>query len=313
MRGVGIGIHGGAGVRLAGGGGLLPFGDSFDRADGALGNGWTGATWTIASGKAVNTPTLGAELLTNGGFGSDTWWTHGAEWAIASGVATLTALYHGTLTTGANNGVVGSFCRTQFDVVSVAGGFQLLINSGASLGISRTTTGTFVETYRVTNAKALYQIWGSVNPTTGSIDNVSVKTLTLATLFSAINSDTPNVDVSAAATLVAGTQAGVVINLDSVSSPANFVIGYHDGTNVKLEKCVAGVYTNLISTAVAYSAGAAVRVVKSGATTYQLWYGGTQRGADQSVSDAGIVNNTLHGMFSTYEGNSLDDFSVVGV
>lgn len=43
------------------------FEDTFNRADGALANGWTNNTWTIASNKAINVPTLGAELLTDPG------------------------------------------------------------------------------------------------------------------------------------------------------------------------------------------------------------------------------------------------------
>jgi len=108
-----------------------------------------------------------------------------------------------------------------------------------------------------------------------------------------------------------GIQAGLVCNLDSAATPANFVIAYLDGQgNAKLDKCVAGVYTNVISAAVTYSAGATLRVIKSG-TSYSLFYAGAAVGTTQVISDAGIISNTLHGIFSTSALNSLDNFQVM--
>jgi hypothetical protein len=105
------------------------------------------------------------------------------------------------------------------------------------------------------------------------------------------------------------TQFGVITNLDSASNPQNFVIGYYDRGNgkVRLDKCVGGTYTNLVDTAVTYSAGAELKVVKN-STTFQVWYGGVQRGTDQTISDAGIVDNTIHGLFSTGGGATVDAF-----
>jgi hypothetical protein len=129
-------------------------------------------------------------------------------------------------------------------------------------------------------------------------------------LFASVDdSATSDVVISADVTLTAYTQAGIVMNLDDESSPANFVIGYHDGTNAILEKCVAGVYTSVISAAATYAAGATLVVIKDG-NDYSLFYNNVKIGATTAISDAGIVSNTKHGLFSTYSSNRLDNFTV---
>ena len=40
-----------------------------------------------------------------------------------------------------------------------------------------------------------------------------------------------------------------------------------------------------------------------------LFYNNAKIGATQTVSDAGITSNTIHGIFDTY-GNSIDNFQV---
>lgn len=325
------------GLALAGGGGLLPFSDGFNRADGAIGNGWTGATWTIASGKAVNTPTLGSELHTSANAASDpngneanatTGWDAGVG-SIASIADPQTGTYAIEITSaGAGSRAERTLSATAHAWYRVSiwakrattsgnGQIQEWANTNWVGLIAAFVTDAYVNfpvVMRATTTAPTVRIYSSATATdTATFDNVSIKAITLASLFATRDFGVANVDVGAEATLTRGAAAGVVLNLDDAATPANFVIGYHDGAKVKLEKCVAGVYTTLISTTVTYSAGAVVRVVKSGASTYQLWYGGTQRGTDQTVSDAGIVDNTLHGMFSTYEGNSLDDFAIEAV
>jgi len=107
----------------------------------------------------------------------------------------------------------------------------------------------------------------------------------------------------------AGIQAGVVVCLDSAVTPANFLIAYLDGAgNMVVDKCVAGTYTNLISAAVTYSAGKEIKLVKDG-TTVRAFYNDLAVGTVQTVSDAGIISNTKHGLFSTFVSNTFDNFS----
>lgn len=315
----GRGIHitgaievGAPGVGIGGGGGLN-FSDLFTRADGLLGNGWEsgGATWTISGNKVINTPTRGADLITNGTFAVDANWTKGTDWTIAAGVA-----HHA-------NGTIASL--TQNNVLTSEQWYEIIWTLAAYSGTG-TVRAQFGSTTNLDGAgqtvPATYHGVGRANGVTVGfrasaaavvdVDNVSCKLLTLNTLFASQNFGRANVDVTVKPTVVANNRAGLVLNLDSVASPANFVAASHDGTNAYLSKCVAGVYTNLITAAATYSAGAPLRVVKSG-TVYSLWYNGTQVGIDQSVSDISIVSNPRSGLFNVYEGNSLDDFAIVGV
>jgi hypothetical protein len=52
-----------------------------------------------------------------------------------------------------------------------------------------------------------------------------------------------------------------------------------------------------------------LRVIKSG-TSYTLYYNNLIVGTTSTISDAGIVDNTKHGLFSTSANNSLDGFTV---
>jgi len=186
--------------------------DTFTRADGSLGSSeavgpdgqsvpqlaWTGSTWAISSGKAVNTPTMGAELNS------------------------------GTLTVGAWYVITA----TEVDY----------FYTGSAIG----------QTFRATAATALDA-------------NNKVKALTLATLFATHAYTTTNIlaDITLAA-YTTGPEAGMVLRLDSAASPANFIIAYQDSGNVKIDECVAGVYTNLGTYASAYASGDSLRVSLDG-------------------------------------------------
>ena len=103
--------------------------------------------------------------------------------------------------------------------------------------------------------------------------------------------------------------------VDSTSSPLNYLLalvtldknGYQYAT---LHKVVNGVLTTLITnTYAAFVAGAYLEVRCDG-NTISLWYNNVQVGANQTVNDAGILNNKIHGVFSTDGGNKLNRFFV---
>ena len=142
------------------------------------------------------------------------------------------------------------------------------------------------------------------------VDDASSKVATLSTLFATQNFGVANVTADVDLTIATITQAGLVLNLDSAGTPANFVMAYHNGTKAVLEMCVAGTYTTVITATTAYSANATLRVIKSG-TSYSLYYNGAQVGTTHAISDAGIISNTIHGLFSTYSGNTMDNYLVV--
>lgn len=149
----------------------------------------------------------------------------------------------------------------------------------------------------------------SSNGTTMLFDAVSFVPLTLASLLSARAYGSADCDLSAAITRTAGTQAGLCARLDSATTPANFLIAYETGAGrVKVDKCVAGTYTNVIDGAVTYVAGQVLRLVCSG-NNVSAYYNGTQVGTTQTVSDAGITGNKNHGLFSTYAANTFTGYT----
>lgn len=293
------------------GGGAFSFFDDFNRADGLLGAPWTGATWAMATNAAVNTPVAGSDVIVNGAFATDTNWTKGGgAWTIAAGVATKAAGIPGTITAAVAPLTLGVWYQAQVTVSNwAANGFWFIPGSGIA-NPAFSANGTFIHTFLAVGTAAGLD----TNTSTGAdVDNLSYKALTTSQLFASLQASVADVlaDVNVTGPIsTSGIQAGLVVNLDNAASPANFVIAYLDGAgNAKLDKCVGGTYSNVISAAVTYSAGATLRVIKSG-TSYSLFYNGAAVGSTSTISDAGIISNSLVGLFSTSALNSLDNFRI---
>lgn len=295
------------------------FGSAFGTTDGlghsegiagGIGSGgggvaWTGSTWSVSGGKAINTPGVGSNVVVNGGFDADTNWTKQTGWSISGGLAVFVSgatgfVFQNALVSG--NWYAVTYTASGY---SGSGAYQVEFGTTTNLGVGRTANGSYVDTGRSNGVSAGFRGASTVNI---SLDDVSFQALTLADLFASVLCSTPDVLADVAITLTAGTQAGLVLNLDSTSSPANFVIAYHDGTNCKLEKCVAGTYTTVVTASATYSANAVLRVSKIG-TAYRLYYNNALVGSG-TISDAGIVNNARHGLFSTYSQNTCDNVVV---
>ena len=286
--------------------------DTFTRGDGAIGNSettgpdsqttpslaWTGGA--ISTNKNVITPSSGSELVTNGGFDTDTTWTKGDGWTISGGTANASTTGNSNISQGAVL-TVGNWYQATLNITSLSGS---LVFGDANLAAPvHTTTGTKTVTSRTTTDNIRARAIGT---TTAVIDDYSVKALTLSSLFSTVSTSDSDVIADAGVTLTAGTQAGLVLNLDSTSSPANFIIVYHDGTSVKVDEAVAGVYTNKQSTTVTYSAGATLRAIREG-TKLRVYYNNALVGAELTMT---ANTATIHGLFSTYSGNSFDNFTL---
>ena len=294
-----------------GGSYTVVFTDTFTRANGAIGNGWetTNNAWTISGSAAIATPTLGADLITNGTFAVDASWTKGTGWTIGSNVAshasgTASNLNQNVLT-------AGNWYKALVDYVTTNGIAAYTIFGSQGNVRTITTTGTKTDVNRAVTT-TLAGVRANVGTFVGSVDNISYKLITLSDTM-ATRSFGVNATLSANMNVNDGTPAGLVGWLDSYTSPANFIIAYHNGRQILLEKCVAGTYTNLITSTVAYVAGAEIRLVgtRSGSNLLlDVFYNGTQVGTQQTVSDAGIIANTRQGMFNTSELNSILDFSI---
>lgn len=296
---------------------------------------WIGAI-SFSGGKAYITPSLGSELVTNGDMetgdppSSYTSVNSGVLDGVAdertggSGVQSL------DITGDANKGAYQQFSTTAGNWYSASGWIKNVIGGDKRLYLTNTSaqalgaasssdsaswTNIFNTGRATGTASRIYTMLSTFG--TGlqaRFDDVSVKELTLSSLFSSVSTSDTDVIADANVTLTAGTQAGIVTNLDSTSTPANFLIAYHDGTNVKLDKNVGGTYTNLISSAATYGAGYTLRVITyhSDANTLKVrvYYNNALIGSEQTVTDVGIISNTKHGLFSTYSGNSFDNFTL---
>lgn len=120
--------------------------------------------------------------------------------------------------------------------------------------------------------------------------------------FSYLACSSTDVLIDATCTRTAGV-TGIVARYADAS---NYLIAYHDGTNCKLDKVVAGVTTNLISAAATYSATAVLRLVLDG-TAARLFYNNAAVGAVATTPAAGSLN---HGLYTTDINATFDNFIV---
>jgi hypothetical protein len=137
------------------------------------------------------------------------------------------------------------------------------------------------------------------------IDNLSLKQVATADMFAAPPTAaqfTGDLVVRGAVTndgTLQNYSTGVFCCLDSMSNPQNYVYAVVDklsNLDAKLVKVVNGTPTVLIAADIAYVAGGLITIERVG-NVFQLWYNGVQVGTNQTISDATIVNNSIHGIF----------------
>lgn len=303
--------------------------------DGALPSPLLGATWLVASGVAKNTPTLSAEKLSNPGFESWTTSTNAANWTESvAGTSTInqeTSVIHGganaaRMDIDASNSVCelsqAPASQSLGDILITSGWAKSSVaaksfevrNNNQSLEGRTITPGTsyveFVHTSALISLSSTTRLI-SVAGTSASLyfDDISTKVPTRSTLMATFDSGNNNAIIKADWTSRMGALTGIVRNLDSASNPQNFVLAVMNASgSIILFKWVAGTPTRVATLAAAYVAGATLEVRKSG-NTFSVYYNGAQAGTDQTISDAGIVNNTIHGLFSTDPTSQCDFFS----
>ena len=241
------------------GNGFLPM---FAGVGGAPANPWTGATWALSGGNAYNAPTLGSELLTDGGL---------ENWSSSTNLTSWTETLNGTSTVNRESTIIqnGTYAaRLDIDAIgnnaSISQATTVPAQSWVTISFYLRTSGTgsgrivcgsngagrtpgaawtaYVDVIRTTGANPTLfaQRFGGTNISL-YYDNLSAKSISLSTAVATV-AGTSSTQTAAAkiATLTTGTQAGVVSLLDSASNPQNFLIAYHNGTSVLLDKCVAG-------------------------------------------------------------------------
>lgn len=253
---------------------------------------------------------LGAEKLVNGAFATDTNWAKSSGTiTISGGTCNFTSTPTWSTITQSGALTANKWYLYACDIVSITYGGVIF---GAYYG--RTALGSYKSVVRTSVADVT--LTGALvgSNQTFSVDNLSVKEILLNSLIFNTTTGNANATVSGNITATPDYPVGLICNLDSETNPKNFVIAYtnynNGAYNLKLEKCVAGIYTTLINTTISYAAGRLLEIVKSG-TSYTLRYNGSQVGTTQTVSDSGIINNTKHAVFRTNANVFVNNFAVV--
>ena len=136
------------------------------------------ATRVNAEGLIEDISTLSGELVTNGGFDSDTNWALGTGWSINGGSANCDSssgsLYQSSVVE------IGKSYICKFEITSITSGSVAINAGGNTTGVSRTSVGTYSEILQVTSGSnnRVYIISQGFQ---GSVDNISVKEVIDAT------------------------------------------------------------------------------------------------------------------------------------
>lgn len=156
---------------------------------------------TVATSITVYSVT--GDVITNGGFDTDTAWTKGAGWSISGGVASHVAGSSSVISNTGLTCVNGRSYRVTFTVLNYsAGAVSAYVNSA---GTTRNANGTYTEILTATGAGVIGV--GCDSAFVGDIDNVSVERVDLAAqpLLHA-----PDVTVATSVTTSVGTSASLL-------------------------------------------------------------------------------------------------------
>lgn len=294
-------------------------------------------------------PTFGPNLLVNGDMESGdppTDWVAGSNTQLASvadarpGSAGTKALRITASGSTTNAGATRTFSAAIGDWIRITGWYKQVTNNNGSTASPYTFTHN-----QFTGGDKTIAGWQSVQPYTGRLtalpssifisarqtpagvgyyaywDDVAVNKIDVASMFSTRPVHGQNVTVAATVarplyslagnTLTSPVQAGVVSRLDDPANPMNFVIAYFwSGINrIWMDKCVNGIYTNLIADTTQRAIGSRISLAWSG-NVATIYCNGVQVGTPQTIADASIVSNVHHGLFSTHESNKFFQFRV---
>ena len=114
------------------------------------------------------------ELVTNGGFDTDSDWTKGTGWTISGGVLTASSGSYGFSVYQNSSWTAGVAYEITADVTVTAGTLQVWVDAVGTKIADVTATGTLREIFVTTNSSGrIIQLTSSSFE--GTIDNISVK------------------------------------------------------------------------------------------------------------------------------------------
>jgi len=304
-------------------------------ADGALPEGLTGSTYAVSGGKAVNSPTLGDELFTDGSLEATytdglcaTLTKDGTPTLVESADAHAGSKAQQFTADAADEGVHYGAGNRNGKWLQISGWVKRTDGANGKLAFRRTgnafpgqyysqraikdaayTQKIIVSKSYTTNTVIYPVIQQSTGYDTAIVDDFSVKEIPAGEMFCGRAYDSANGTARAYINLDnANGIVGVAARLDSLSNPQNYLMAAvhttcaSDGAeygSISLAKVVGGTLTVLINTTTVGAMilnGDYIEVVCSG-NNVSLYYNGVQIGTTQEVTDAGIVSNTLFGFF----------------
>ena len=272
------------------------------------------------------TPTLGAELLSNPSFDANTTGWAGSNCSLASvaggqanncmqltrtggsaqdGYATFSAtvdewyLYSAWVKSGTSGDESAALAAQMND-----GTFSLLFSNTAP------STGTWVQrflSWRATNAAMRFNL-RKISATDGTMlyDTASNKQSTFSSMLAYLgNISRKNGTYQCTPTVALGTQAGIVLEYLDASNFVMLIVdrgGYTMQNTAQLVSRIAGTYAVARTGAITYGAAKILKAVVNG-TTHQLFYDGTQVGADVTIDNSGM-GTKVYG-FTGYSGNAV--------
>jgi len=304
-------------------------------SDGALPATLTGSTWTISGGAAVNTPSLGSEMLTDPGL--EATYTAGKCDTLTNALGTWTltqsADVHGgskaqqILPASANGALVWtpspSVTLNQWYEASVwakrtAGTngqmtFQTASTSQKPVNIFRLLTDAAYAQKRVVFRAGANASFSHYFLNTGTsydtviVDDGSVKPITFKDMLACNANPRPaGLRVRGGVNLSEGV-VGVASHIDDPTNPTNGIFFYIFRSNQYYYKVVEKVVNGTWSTVIAagdpqsyssYVANKIMEIRPEGSNAWSFWYDGVQYSTNQTISDASIISNHYYSPFA---------------
>ena len=119
----------------------------------------------------ITSPVDAPELITNGGFDTDTVWTKGAGWSIGSGTANM-PIAQGSNSNISQTIVPATTHLVSYDLVVLTGNFQAY-SGGGGAGVIRNVSGHYEEL--IDHGIGVLAYMFALTGATGSVDNLSFR------------------------------------------------------------------------------------------------------------------------------------------
>lgn len=282
------------------------------------------AAITVSNGKAIWTPTEGAEIHTFSNAAAD---PNGTEANATTGWVTVRA----TLSVEAADVDTGSYAikvvaagsndRANIYVNNATRGFYVRRSAAKELignwelrssnppvhnirvGLTSEWADYVITNYKV-NDYHEWSVWvsdgGSANDA-ALVDNVSIKPLIMATVFRVQRIYYPSV-ISAAIRWMPYCANGVVCYKDADNYVAAVIGAIGSSTHVQLFKVVDGVYTSIVTSSITYAADAVLQLAP--AADFQSWtvtYDGVVKINAAAITDFAAEGTWHAGLLNTHD------------